>query len=102
MIIPRGSPKSVLPNTEKPFHFNFASFLLFYGPNSYYLHNSGYNKTQGMFKDYSEYDLVPGKPLGLAKRNGWVYTRDFERITVTVDLDTKEAKIEKHAFTPLK
>ena len=102
MIIPRGSPRSVLPNTQQPFLFNFASFLLFYGPNSYYLHNSGYNKTQGMFKDYPEYDLVPGKPLGSAVRNGWVYTRDFERITVTVDLDTKEAKIEQHAFTPLK
>ena len=102
MIIPRGSPRSVLPNTQQPFLFNFASFLLFYGPNSYYLHNSGYNKTQGMFKDYPEYDLVPGKPLGSAVRNGWVYTRDFERMTVTVDLNTKKATIEQHALTPRK
>ncbi|MFC1766209.1 putative glycoside hydrolase, partial [Planctomycetota bacterium] len=101
MIIPCGKPQSRLPGTKEPFLFNFASFLLFYGPNSYYLYNSGYNKTQGMFKDYPEYDLAPGKPLGSAVRNGWVYTREFERITVTVDIETKEAKIEPHAFTPV-
>lgn len=49
-----------------------------------------------MLKDYPEFDIVPGKPLGSAVRKGWVYTRDFERITVTVNLETKEAKIEKH------
>ena len=27
---------------------------------------------------------------------------DFENLTVTIDLETKEAKIEPHVFTPLK
>jgi len=101
MIIPRGSPNSVLPGTRQPFLFSFASFLLFYGPDSYYIYNSGYNKTQGMFQDYPEFDLSPGKAMGSAVRNGWVYTREFEKITVTVDLETNEAKIEPHAFTPV-
>ena len=103
MIIPCGKPKSVLPGTrQEPFLFSFASFLLFYGPNSYYLFNSGYNKTQGMFKDFPEYDLSTGKPLGSAVRNGWVYTRNFEKLTVTVNLETREARIEQHGDTPLK
>ena len=102
MIIPRGSPNSVLPGTQDPFLFSFASFLLFYGPESYYIYNAGYNKTQGMFDDYPVYDLAPGKALGSAVRNGWVYTREFENMTVTVDLHKKEARIEQHAFTPLK
>jgi hypothetical protein len=102
MIVPRGNPKSVLPGTKEPFHFSLASFLLFYGPNSYYLYNSGYNKTQGMLEGYPEFDMATGKPLGSAVRKGWAYTRNFERFTVTVDLETKEAKIEQHAFTPLK
>gem|GEM_PF-3600477 len=95
MIIPRGSPRSVLPGTQERFLFSFASFLLFYGPDSYYIYNSGYNKTQGMLEDYPEFDLSPGKPMGSVVRNGWVYTREFENMTVTVDLEKKEAKIEQ-------
>ena len=48
-----------------------------------------------MFTDYPEYDLATGKALGSAVRKGWVYTREFENIRVTVDLDKKEAKIEQ-------
>ena len=103
MIVPCGKPGSVLPGTrQEPIFFNIASFLLFYGPDSYYLFNSGYSKTRGMLKDYPEYELSPGRPLGSAVRKGWVYTRDFERMTVTVDLEKKEAKIEAHEYTPLK
>ena len=47
-----------------------------------------------MFKNYPEYDLAPGKALGSAVRKGWVYSREFENMTVTVDLDKKEAKIK--------
>jgi len=47
--------------------------------------------------------IVPcGKPRGSAVRNGWVYTRNFERMTVTVNLETREAKIEQHAYSPQK
>ncbi len=94
MIIPRGNPKSVLPGTRDPFHFSLASFLLFYGPDSYYLYNSGYNKTQGMLEGYPEFNMSTGTPLGSAKRDGWIYTRDFEKIKVTVDLETNTSKIE--------
>ena len=100
MIIPRGSPRSVLPGTREPFLFSFASFLLFHGPNSYYLYNSGYEKTRGMLESHTEFDLEPGKPLGNAVRNGWVYTREFEKVTVTVNLETKEARIEPRDIAP--
>ncbi|MFC2090516.1 putative glycoside hydrolase [Bacteroidota bacterium] len=100
MIVPCGKPGSVLPGTkQEAIYFNIACYLLFYGPDSYYLYNYGYGKTRGMLEDYPEYNLSPGKPLGSAVRNGWVYTREFENMTVTVDLVKKEAKIEEHAFT---
>lgn len=94
MIVPRGTPHSVLPGTEDPFLFTFASFLLFYGPNSYYIYNEGYNKTQGMFDYYPEYfDMATGKSLAPPQRDGWVYTREFENIFVRVDLENRTASI---------
>ncbi|MDX2432220.1 MAG: putative glycoside hydrolase, partial [Bacteroides sp.] len=94
MIVPRGTPSSVLPGTEDPFLFTFASFLLFYGPNSYYLYNEAYDKTKGMFDYYPEYyDKATGQSLGSPQREGWVYTRTFENASVRVDLLNKTSSI---------
>lgn len=97
ILLPRGTPSSYLPGVaaEDQFLFSFASFLLFYGPNSYWIYNDGYNKTQGMFDYYPEYyDIATGESLGGPQRNGWVYTREFENYTITVDLENLTASIE--------
>ncbi|GAH61961.1 unnamed protein product, partial [marine sediment metagenome] len=77
--------------------FTFASFLLFYGPNTYWIYNTGYNKTQGMFDYYPEYyNIATGQSLGSPQRNGWVYTREFENVSVRVDLENKTASITQY------
>lgn len=98
VILPRGTPHSYLPGVADPFAFSFASFLLFYGPNTYWIYNDGYNKTDGMFDYYPEYyDIATGASLGSPQRNGWVYTREFENYTVTVDLENLTSSIEPKA-----
>ena len=96
MIFPRGTPSSFLPGTalEDQFDFSFASFMLFYGPNTYWIYNEGYNKTEGMFDYLPEYyDKATGQSLGSPQRNGWVYTREFENASVRVDLENKTSSI---------
>lgn len=97
VILPRGTPSSYLPGVEEQdqFHFSFASFLLFYGPNTYWIYNDGYNKTEGMFDYYPEYyDIATGASLSGPQRDGWVYTREFENYTITVDLENLTSSIE--------
>lgn len=100
MIVPRSTPSHFLPGAEDPFLFTFASFLLFYGPNSYYLYNqNGYDKNDGMFDYYADYyDIATGQSLGGPQRNGWVYTREFENISVRVDLENKTAYITRNEY----
>ena len=97
MIVPRCSPG--WGDSRSNITFSFAAFLLVYGPNSYFIANWGYDKNQGMLTDFPEYDLVPGEPLGKAVRKGWVYTREFEHLSVTVDLANGTASIEEKDAT---
>ncbi|TWU44383.1 hypothetical protein Q31b_19190 [Novipirellula aureliae] len=92
LIVPRCS--SGWGDSRSNITFSFAAFLLLYGPDSYFIMNSGYAKTKGMLSDFPEYDLVPGKPLDKAVRDGWVYTREFENLSVRVDLENKTATIQ--------
>ena len=90
----RGSPSHYLPGAEDPFLFTFASAMLFYGPNTYWLYNSSYNKTAWMYDYRSDYyDIATGASQGSPQRDGWVYTREFENITVRVDLENVTASI---------
>lgn len=47
----------------------------------------------GWLLKYPEYDKKLGRPLGKAKREGFVYTREFEHVSVWVNVETREAKI---------
>ena len=95
MIIPRGTPEHYMPGAEDPFLFHFASFLLFYGPNSYYSYSqSGYAVDEGMLDYYPEYyDIATGASISGPEKNGYVYTREFENISVEVDLENVTATI---------
>ena len=90
----RSSSRHGLPGAEDPFLFNFASFLLFYGPNSYWFFNDSYDKEEWLYDYRPEYyDMATGDSLGSAVRDGWVYTREFENISVRVDLENVTASI---------
>jgi len=97
MIIPRATPLHYLEGAANPFLFNFASFLLFYGPNTYYFWNrNGYAVDEGMFDYFPDYyDMATGESVSGPTRNGYVYTREFEKYSIEVDLENVTATITK-------
>ncbi|MFI3331639.1 MAG: putative glycoside hydrolase [Rikenellaceae bacterium] len=73
--------------------FPLACFLVGAGEWAYFCYSWGYEHTQGGLVDYAEYNKPLGKPLGDAVKTDWVYTREFERASVWVDLESRQAKI---------
>ena len=74
--------------------FPLACFLVAAQKYSYFCYTWGYQNNTGTYNWYSELDKPLGKPLGDAKRNGWVYTREFANASVFVDIEHTEAKID--------
>ncbi len=76
--------------------FPLASFLAGAQENSYFNYSWGYQMEDGALEWYPEFDLPLGKPLNDAKIDGWIITRDFEHLSIWLNLETKEAKIIPH------
>jgi hypothetical protein len=74
--------------------FPLASFLIAAGPNCYFQYTWGWGSDNGTFDWYPEFDKPLGAPKGDAKRDGLKYTREFEHVSVFVDLETKTGKID--------
>ena len=47
-------------------------------------------------KSFPEYRKPLGKPLGPATKKGYVYTREFKHLSVSVDLQSQKAKLVWH------
>lgn len=73
--------------------FSLACYLVAAQPYSYFCYSWGYRENHGSLADFPEYRMPLGKPLGDAVRNGWVYTRSFEHLTVTVDIENRTTAI---------
>ncbi len=76
--------------------FPLASFLIASYPDSYFLYNWGYRDPFGLFDEYPELDKNIGKPKGAAVWNGYKATREYGCATVSIDIEKKEGKIERH------
>ena len=74
--------------------FPLACFLVAAEANCYFCYTWGYRETDGTFDWYPEFDKPLGPPRGDAKRTGWSYQRDFAHAAVSVDLETKTARID--------
>ena len=74
--------------------FPLASFLIAAGPHCYFQYTWGWDAEYGTFDWYPEFDKPLGPPKGDAKRDGFIFTREFEHASVFVDLETKTAKID--------
>lgn len=77
--------------------FYLACYLIGAQPYSYFQYNWGWNLPDGNLVDYPELSKPLGAPQGAYKRltsGGWQFTRDFERASVWVDTEKREAKIE--------
>ena len=62
--------------------------------NTYLCYTWGYREHHGTFDWYPEFDKPLGPPKGPAKKDGWTYHREFAHASVSVNLETKTARIE--------
>ena len=74
--------------------FPLAGFLIAAGPNCYFQYTWGWSSDNGTFDWYPEFDKPLGAPKGDATRDGFKYTREFEHVSVFVDLETKTGRID--------
>jgi len=74
--------------------FPLACFLIAAERNCYFCYTWGYREMHGTFDWYPEFDKPLGPPLGEAKQDGWNCQRDFAHASVTVNLETKTARID--------
>jgi hypothetical protein len=88
--------ETLLDRARKNITFPLACFLVAAQPHAYFCYSWGYREIHGSLDWYEEFDKPLGPPLADATRTGWIYTREFEHCNVSVDLESKEAKIEWH------
>jgi hypothetical protein len=74
--------------------FPLACFLVAAQPRSYFCYTWGYRHDQGALDWYPEFDKPLGPPRCDAKRDGWKFSREFERASVSVDLEERAARID--------
>ena len=84
-----------LSRERLPYHL--AVFLIGARPYSYFQYGWGWTLQDGALVEYPEFSKPLGAPKGESSRPdpaGWVFTREFERASVRVDLETSKATIE--------
>lgn len=73
--------------------FPLACFLVAAGDYAYFHYGWGYSNTSGNLLPYPEFDMALGKPLAAAQQSGYIFTREFEHLTVWVDVESRVASI---------
>ncbi|MCH6258623.1 putative glycoside hydrolase family 15 protein [Puniceicoccaceae bacterium K14] len=78
--------------------YSLAMFLVCAEKYSYFLAHDGYsvngNDSSVWLKDFPEYSKRLGPPKGPANRDGNIYERMFEHVSVWLDIENEEARIE--------
>jgi len=90
MKMPQNEKREI---AKKNITFPLACFLVGAQKYSYLIYNWGYRIENGCMDWYPEFDKPLGKPLCDAVMNGWELSREFEHVSVWVNLETKEAKL---------
>jgi hypothetical protein len=82
---------------QKRFTYSLAMFLICAGPYSYFLPHDGYcvdrGKSKLWMKEHPEFSRPLGPPKGLARKEDWIYTREFAHARVRLDLERQEGRI---------
>ena len=83
-------------NASEALTYPLAIFLICAEKYSYFRVHEGYSadKNERWMRWFDEYDRPLGEPQGVAKRNGYKYTRVFKHATVTLDLKKQTADIK--------
>jgi hypothetical protein len=78
--------------------YSLAIFLICAEKYSYFLAHDGYsvngNDSSVWLKAFPEYSKPLGPPKGPAKMDGYVYTREFEHVSVWLDIKNEKANID--------
>lgn len=74
--------------------FPLACFLVAAQPGSFFAYSWGYTADHGMLEPYVEFSRRLGPPAGAARWEGLSATRDFMHASVSVDLETRFARID--------
>ena len=80
---------------KKRLDYLLAIFLVCAEKYSYVYPHDGYNSMTSAvwLKPFPQYEKPLGKPLGYAKREGYIYTREFEHLNVVLDIENKTATL---------
>ncbi|EMI54590.1 putative glycoside hydrolase [Rhodopirellula sallentina] len=76
--------------------FPLACYLIGACENSYFCYGWGYGVDDGQLIEYPEYQKSLGAPKQIARRNGWVFRRQFAHADVTAVLENRTASIRWH------
>jgi hypothetical protein len=74
--------------------FPLACFLVAAQPGGYFCYSWGYRESHGTLDPYPELRRPLGPPKSAATWNGLQATREFEHVSVWVDLETKRARLD--------
>lgn len=84
-------------NIQPRLEYCLALFLICAEKHSYFLPHDGYdvnnNRSSVWLTRFIEYDKPLGPPKGPAIQDGSTYTREFESVSVFLDIEKEEAKI---------
>ncbi|MGJ8725718.1 MAG: putative glycoside hydrolase [Roseibacillus sp.] len=93
----RANLKPNMPKLSKEkLEFSHACYLIGAQPYSYFMYSWGWKLASGALVDYPELRKPLGPPKGAYERTspeGWEFTREYERASVWVNTETREAKI---------
>jgi hypothetical protein len=89
-------PAQIAADADRDLTFSLACFLIVASERSYFAYSWGWRAEEGWFHWYDTFDHELGPPLGPASRNGWSFERKFAHADVTVDLESRSAKIDWH------
>ncbi|WP_405562423.1 putative glycoside hydrolase [Polaribacter sp. Asnod6-C07] len=86
---------SINKDFTKRLDYLLAIFLVCAEKYSYVYPHDGYGieKSAVWLKTFPQYEKPLGKPLGFAKREGYIYTRKFEHVDVWLDIKNKTSKL---------
>jgi len=86
--------EQLLQQARDEITFSLACYLIAAQEYSYFCYSWGYREGHGSLDWYDEFDRSLGAPEGDYVKEGWLYTRHFEFCDVSVNLETKEAKVD--------